>query len=356
MNAVLVRDRAVLFCGDSSEADLSENIVDAIVTDPPAGIGFMGKAWDKDRGGRDAWIQWLADTLSPAYRALKPGGHALVWAIPRTSHWTAMALELAGFEIRDVVMHVFKTGFPKSLTPNSAPIPKGTGTALKPACEHWILARKPPAGTIAETAAKHGTGVLQIDACRDGSEPPKPVHSGRKGGDQLYGVSGKYTSNVSELGRWPAHLVADEGISPLAYFVVAKPSRKEKDAGLEHLPTVGGGEATGRKEGSAGTKNPRAGAGRTGGAKNYHPTIKAQALMRWLIRLITPPGGVVLDPFCGSGSTGVAAIAEGHEFIGIEQSENYCEIAKARLEHALKDSPEENDHGVPELPEDSAAV
>ena len=122
---------------------------------------------------------------------------------------------------------------------------------------------------------------------------------------------------------------------PSRFYYVTKPSRREKDAGCDHLEAKGGGEVTGRKEGSKGTKNPRAGAGRTGGAKNFHPTVKSIELMRWLIRLITPPGGVVLDPFTGSGSTGVAALAEGMSFIGVEQSAEYCRIAKARLEYAL---------------------
>lgn len=437
MRVILDEDRCVLLHGDSAQLGdvLGENNVDAIITDPPAGISFMGQSWDGDKGGRDQWIAWLAELLRPALRALKPGGHALLWAIPRTSHWTAMALELAGFEIRDVHHHLFGTGFPKSLNISKAidahlgaerlvvrrakgvasddtnslgsfapeydvtvagfpeaRAAEGLGTALKPAVEHWILARKPLDGTYAANVLKHSTGGLNIDACRisyaaDG--PPAPVFSGAKGGNagQLYGASGKYQSNVSAVGRWPAHLSLEhaEACAPGAcvigcsvrlldeqsgnvgshggcvkssmgytgggsgvaranlkskggasrFFYVAKGSRAEKDAGLDHLTSKSGGEATGREEGSAGTQNPRAGAGRTGGARNHHPTVKSIALMRWLIRLVTPPGGVVLDMFAGSGTTGCAALAEGIRFIGCEMTDEYIPIIEGRLRHAL---------------------
>ena len=131
-------DRVTIYVGDSIDLDLPANSVDAIVCDPPSGIAFMGKTWDTDKGGRDAWIAWLARTIAPAFAALKPGGHGLFWALPRTSHWAAMALELAGFEIRDRVTHLFGTGFPKSYN-----LDGGLGTALKPAAEDWWLVRKP---------------------------------------------------------------------------------------------------------------------------------------------------------------------------------------------------------------------
>ena len=715
MKVILDEDRCVLFHGDSAELGtvLGENTVDAIVSDPPAGISFMGTAWDSDKGGRDHWIKWFAALVAPALRALKPGGHALIWAIPRTSHWTATALEDAGFEIRDVHHHIFgcvpteteiltargwvtydrlavgedvvqvdergaaslgalraisvfpfvgemervvtrsteqlltpghtvhafarrgdagtddtmtsrpadafcaddekgiygwqlplaargaqvrrtlesadvaalygwviaeghfqadvravnlyqnegaradeirallsrlgiphseyrrtrddydgtprpsvqwyikvgpwaerifgdlagkkptppewlawlpdeeavrlfealvsgdgsrneggtsgawyqkrpevrawfqtlcfrlgyrstenadkcavqwsksdttevqrgkhrqrwaskvpyagdvwcptvptgrwvaryhgnvfvtgNTGFPKSLTSKSAPIPEGTGTALKPAVEHWILARKPLIGTYAENVDAHGTGVLQIDACRIGTDEARTaVYSGAKGdggpGAEVYGASPKYLSEPHAAGRWPAHLSLDEvgaaeldaqsGIAkPKAasrhmhkasesigtfrtgdrvtsqpadngggasrFFYVAKGSRAEKDVGLDHLEPKSGGEATGREDGSAGTANPRAGAGRTGGARNFHPTVKSIALMRWLCRLITPPGGIVLDMFAGSGTTGIAALAEGLSFIGVEMTDEYLPIVEGRLRAAL---------------------
>lgn len=306
---------------------------------------YAGKVTDsstfREMSHDHAWIAWLAKTLAPAFAALKPGGHALVWAIPRTSHWTAMALELAGFEIRDVVHHLFGTGFPKSLTPASAPIPEGTGTALKPAAEHWILARKPLAGTVAANVAEHGTGVLNIDACRIGTDDEWAPST--RGANDSIGTfkTGERTTEQHELGRWPAHVTLDEEAARLAewgrFFYVAKPNGKERDAGCDDLPVKSGGEATGRDDESAGVRNPRAGAGRGGGRRNHHPTVKSIGLMRWLVRLITPPGGTVLDMFAGSGSTGVAAIAEGFAFVGCEREPEYAEIARARLTHALKE-------------------
>lgn len=262
------------------------------------------------------------------------------------------------------------SGFPKSLTSASAEIPEWAGTALKPAVEHWILARKPLEGSVAANYAAHGTGVLNIAAGRieiAGQEGSWGKDRGANGDSGFYtpGTNVARSSQPGEKrapgGRWPAHLALDEcaaaeldeqsgalksslrtggkldrigykrdatrittdlpGSSGGAsrFFYVAKPSRKEKEAGLAHLATSSGGEATGREDGSAGVANPRAGAGRTGGARNVHPTVKSVALMSWLIRLVTPPGGVVLDPFAGSGTTGVAAIRGGFSFVGVEQ-------------------------------------
>jgi site-specific DNA-methyltransferase (adenine-specific) len=381
-------DRCLLFHGDAADLRLDENSVDAIVCDPPAGIGFMGKAWDGDKGGRDAWIAWLAKTLAPAFRALKPGGHALVWALPRTSHWTALALEACGFEIRDRVSHLFGTGFPKSLNVQKDVAGEqweGWGTALKPACEDWWLVRKPLAATVARNVLQYGTGGLNIDACRVGDEQVGGKVMRERFGDNFMDDNwvppDTYRSEV-KTGRWPAHVVLDEEAAALLdqqsgvlksgdltgnvrkasrnqlakgdekerilahrpgdtggasrFFYVAKGSRSEKDAGLAHLTPRTAGEATDREDGSAGLNNPRAGAGRTGGARNFHPTVKSIALMRWLIRLITPPGGVVLDPFTGSGSTGVAALAEGFSFIGCEITDEYIPIAEGGLLHALR--------------------
>jgi hypothetical protein len=394
------RRGVALLGGDACALDLPENSVDAVVTDPPAAIGFMGHEWDGDRGGRDGWSRWLAEQLAPSVRALRPGGHVLAWALPRTSHWTSTALEIAGLEIRDTVhdllclddavaalvasldarqraallrvvegggpasaifYQIFGQGFPKSLTSASAEIPEWSGTALKPAAEHWILARKPPGDSIAATYAEHGTGVLNIGGCRIGTDL---VGGGASFGSAWHEGSGLGKSYEPKpvIGRWPAHLTLDEraaaaldtqspeirlggrrgqaGVKlgykggargyesepippstggPSRFFYVAKPSRKEKERGLDHLDPSTGGEATGRTDGSAGVANPRAGAGRTGGARNVHPTVKSVELMRWLVRLVTPPGGVVLDPFAGSGTTALAAIAEGLSFVGVEQ-------------------------------------
>lgn len=379
MKAILEHERAVLLHGDAADLAevLPENSVDAIVTDPPAGIGFMSKEWDKDKGGRDSWVRWLAATLAASFRALKPGGHALVWALPRTSHWTAWALELCGFEIRDRVAHFFGSGFPKSLTSNSADIPDDSGTALKPAVEDWWLVRKPLDGTVGENFARWGTGILNIGACRIGSEgtlrPSGPHEEGW--GMQRQPVTG------SEAGRWPAHLTLDEEAAALLdeqageltsgsrhagvrqgrrrgltfgdqagdggpaitgssggasrFFYCAKPAKSETEAGLDHLPVKSGGELTGREDETDGLKSPRAGAGRGGGRRNHHPTKKAITLMRWLCRLITPPGGTILDPFAGSGSTGVAALREGFSFVGAELTDEYLPILEGRIRYAL---------------------
>ena len=364
---------------------LSDCCIDAIVTDPPAGIGFMNKEWDKDKGGRDQWIAWLSEIMRECLRVLKPGGHALVWAIPRTSHWTATAIENAGFEVRDRVSHFFGSGFPKSLN-----IGNGRGTALKPACEDWWLARKPLDGTVAANVLEHGTGALSIDACRIGYQNdadranavPGTTPATQNGSGQTHGKMTR-TAFVRPEGRWPANVILDEDAAreldeqsgmlksgsialhhkrttsktkntygeraappeerqgdsggASRFFYVAKPSTREREAGLNHLPKKSAGELVDREEGSAGMSNPRAGAGRTsGGRANHHPTVKPIALMRYLCRLITPPGGVVLDPFCGSGTTGIGAVLEGFNFLGIEREAEYITIANARIAHYVE--------------------
>ncbi len=426
---------------------LPDASIDSIVTDPPAGISFMGKGWDDDKGGPEEWISWLSSVMRECLRVLKPGGHALVWAIPRTSHWTGMACELAGFEVRDRVTHLFGSGFPKSLNvskaiddaagatrptvranPNhravsgvnydgvyaggntgaatiTAPATPeaeqwdGWGTALKPAAEDWWLLRKPLAGTVARNVLEHGTGALNVDGCRvatDWSERPeswkRSGHSAKPDADKIAAPPGQGI-NCHELGRWPSNVVlshheectydpdygecspncpvamldAQSGISKSTggsrgaggqngrynaigaqdikpgigdsggasrFFYTAKTSTKEREAGLEGLPKRGAAELTDREPDTDGLKSPRAGAGRTSkGRANHHPTVKPLALMRWLVRLITPPGGIVLDPFTGSGSTGCAAVQEGFVFCGIEQDADYVEIARARIAH-----------------------
>lgn len=429
-------------------ASLEPGTVDALVTDPPAGIGFMGKDWDGDKGGRDAWVAWLAGIMRLCLRAMKPGAHGFVWALPRTSHWTATALEDAGFEIRDVVTHHFGTGFPKSLDVSkaidaaagakrevvgqaenwgrtrletgkvaesdfsgawdlTAPATEaakrwaGWGTALKPATEHWILVRKPLDGTVAANVQKHGTGGLNIDACRiagmkDVPASPRAVKHPFLG---LARQSGDEAGLDPSVGRWPANLVLSHspacgescapgcpvaeldvqggerapggaltGSEPSAktagvynpfagrgpwepyndtggasrFFFTAKPSRSERDRGCASLAPTSAGEATNRSEGSAGLQSPRAGAGRTGGARNNHPTVKPIELMEWLIRLISPPGAtlLILDPFTGSGTTGVAAIRLRHDFVGWEREPAYERIARKRLE-ATQPEPEQ---------------
>ena len=255
-----------VYCGDAIEVmkDIEDNSVDSIVTDPPAGISFMGKNWDKDKGGRDQWIEWLTSVMKECLRVIKPGGMMLVWSIPRTSHWTATAIENAGFEIRDKIYHIFGSGFPKSsniskqldkklgkerkiagrrehptlkdkskvnrqestqyhaanpiadewdLTEpasDEAKLFDGYGTALKPAAEEWILAMAPLDGTFAENALKHGVAGINVDGSRvrtgeDTARKPSKLKKGAIGyvrqDEPAFGGRGH------SQGRWPANLI-----------------------------------------------------------------------------------------------------------------------------------------------------
>lgn len=381
-------------------AELGEASVDAVVTDPPYELGFMGKAWDA------SGVAFQVETWRAALRVLKPGGHLLAFGGTRTYHRMTCAIEDAGFEIRDSLHWIYGTGFPKSLN-----LGDGRGTALKPGHEPIVLARKPLVGTVAANVERFGTGALNVDACRIGGwsalEPncphaasvgvritvdmrvvcvecglergnPRPlVISNRAKQRREPGAmaEGSRAAGQTTLGRWPANVLLDEGAAaeldgqsgvtrsasggrsgsnanPMSwteenrhrprgghddsggasrFFYVAKPSRKERDLGCNDLPPRSGGEATDREDGSAGVESPRAGAGRTGGARNFHPTVKPVELMRYLVRLVTPPGGLVLDPFMGSGTTGMAALLEGRCFVGVEMSPEYAEIARLRM-------------------------
>ena len=375
--------------------------VDAIVTDPPAGIAFMGKAWDHHKGGRAEWVAWLTEVMRECLRILKPGGHALVWSLPRTEHWTACAVEDAGFEIRDGVYHLCAQGWPKSLDVSkaidaaagaeremirtytgSAPcLPRdarpwkqaaatrgyhehaskdpvtddakrwgGGGTARKPAVERWILARKPLAGTVAANVLAHGVGALNVDGCRvEGTYAP--VFGGAKGGgliagNGVYGTSAKYLTEPHPLGRWPSNVVlshaetcGDEcdpacpaaeldrqsGILPSRQ---AKLLRRDKSSNNAY---DGGASRFFPCFHPFGYYGKAKSANQRGGKENAHPTVKNVDLMRWLVRLITPPGGLVVDAFAGSGTTGVAALLEGCRFAAAEADADSYETARARL-------------------------
>lgn len=347
--------------------ELDDNSADSIVTDPPYGLAFMGKRWDYDVPSVEVWAECL--------RVLKPGGHLLAFAGARTQHRMAVRIEDAGFEIRDMIAWVYGSGFPKSHNGEWG------GTALKPALEPITVARKPLDGTVAANWSKHGTGALNIDGCRIGvadwgSRPPRTPNAVLGGGK---GTNLTASEAPDGMGRWPANLIHDGSDEVLAafpqskgqqgrvtgnepssktdnaygefsgrseseprgdtgsaarFFYCAKASKRDRDEGLDGFTQATAGEMTGgRAEGSAGLNNPRAGAGRTGGGKNTHPTVKPTDLMRYLCRLVTPTGGLVLDPFMGSGSTGKAAILEGFRFIGCELSEDYAAIAGARIAH-----------------------
>jgi DNA modification methylase len=334
--------------------DLPGNSVDALVTDPPAGIDFMGREWDGDRGGRPGWVRWLAEIMASSLAALKPGAHALVWALPRRSHWTMTALEDAGFEVRDVITHVQSQGFPKGQDigkaidkelgaerkvvghrkgqgnvptdrgdwgyKSHAPVPvtdpatpearrwDGWGSALKPAAEFWVLARKPLSEkNLARNVLKWGTGGLNLRGCKVGTDSIKRNGYGSSKATYkffaTYKSKAEYATKTVE-GRHPANVVlSGDELPPWAkFFYCAKASKRER------------GEA------------------------NTHPCVKPIELMRHLCRLIAPARGVVLDPFMGSGSTGVACLLEQRRFIGIEQDADYFAIAKARLAAAVRPS------------------
>jgi site-specific DNA-methyltransferase (adenine-specific) len=283
-------------------ATLDADSVDAVVTDPPYGFRLMGRHWDGGVPGVDAWAQ--------ALRVAKPGAHLLAFGGTRTVHRLAVAIEDAGWDIRDMLMWIHGSGFPKS------------HASLKPAVEPIIMARKPLRGTVAANGAAYGTGSLQIDACRlpiaDDDKIRHAVWTTRPSSIGL-NETGFVSSNrdgdrrpamSNPLGRWPANVlhdgsdIATSGMGEAArYFYCAKAQRADRDDG----------------------------------ADNTHPTVKPTALMTWLCQLVTPPGGVVLDPFCGSGSTGRGAIAAGAgRFVGIDQDDEYCEIARRRVAALLR--------------------
>lgn len=336
------------------------------------GGGFMGKTWDSFVPGPSVWKE--------VFRVLKPGGHLLAFFGTRTYDLGTLAIRLAGFEIRDQIDWVYGSGFPKSLDVSKATDNEqwqGWGTALKPAHEPICVARKPLTGTVAENILQFGTGGMNIDGCR--TELNGDFKSSANGRPSITGLSDNYdpsTANQPDTqGRWPANLIHDgsdevvnlfpakagaaapvkgteqsevtNGIygkfndrvpgqfysdtgSAARFFYCAKASKSDRDEGVM-LAMVTGAEMTGREPDTDGLNSPRAGAGRTSGARNNHPTVKPTALMQWLVRLVTPPGGKVLDPFAGSGSTGKACAIEGFEFIGFEMDPHYCEIAKQRI-------------------------
>ena len=358
--------------GDSRELlqGLAPGSVDAVVCDPPYELGFMGRNWDASGIAYDVGL-WRG-----VLRALKPGGHLLAFGGTRTYHRMACAIEDAGFEIRDSLHWIYGSGFPKSLDAEKAtgdPGWSGWGTALKPAHEPIVMARKPLAGTVAHNVTEHGTGAINVDGCRVGDDRR---HNGSAGLNVIFGqMSGRETS-----GRWPPNILHDGSPVVVAGFPVvgggrsggvagwqrggyvggtyepiartgyddqagsaarffpcfryeAKASRSEREAGIGHLPPSTRGDVTGRDEESAGQNHARSGVRATGEIRNVHPTVKPIAMMRWLCRLVTPPGGLVLDPFTGSGTTGCAAVLEGFRFLGFELSEEYATIARARIAH-----------------------
>lgn len=323
--------------------ELPDNSVDSVVTDPPWAIKFMSKRWDYEIPSTAVWLEVL--------RVLKPGGHALVCCGTRTQHRMVLNVEDAGFDIRDVITHLYGSGFPKSHN-----VGDGIGTALKPAAEFWTLARKPLSeSTVAKNVLKWGTGGLNIDASRIGVSANEPnlrttptVDSGATSMFKLgNGPDGK---GPETQGRWPANLLLDETAAEMLDHQTGSlhPSgNKSKglaknSTGMFNIGEGDFGQSTDYKDSGGGSRffycakasKAERNAGLEGLA-NGHPTVKPQKLMEYLIKLITPPGGTVLDPFVGSGSTGVAAVKNGFKFIGCEMSAEYVEIAEKRIAHAV---------------------
>lgn len=401
-------------------ADMPDGSVDSVVCDPPYELGFMGKSWDA------SGVAYDVNLWGEVLRVLKPGGHLLAFGGSRTYHRLACAVEDAGFEIRDQIMWVYGSGFPKSHNiaigidkqagvmghrgkahyayahgtdfqgrdmeaPKAMPPHegitdeakrwKGWGTALKPAHEPIVVARKPLVGTVAANVLEYGTGGLNIDGCRVAFESDadrretttKNAHADfgtAPGGNTVYGdFTMVERTNYDPPGRWPANLIHDGSDEVLALFPDSSggmypakrgqavntsfASGQETEGGMRKMGDSGSAARffycakAGNKERNAGLdgfeeKRPdqRTATGmgtfeEKGVAKqaNHHPTVKPTELMRYLCRLVTPPNGTVLDPFCGSGSTGKAAVLEGFNFVGIEQDAEYADIAKARIRH-----------------------
>jgi site-specific DNA-methyltransferase (adenine-specific) len=310
---------------------------DSIVSDPPYGLTFMGKGWDRGVPGAEFWQE--------ALRVAKPGAHLLAFGGTRTFHRLTVAIEDAGWEIRDCISWLYATGFPKS---HNGP---WGGTALKPAWEPVIVARKPLSGTVADNVLRYGTGALNIDGCRVGAEggrwPANVMHDGSA--EVAAGFPVTAAAQASMRGErsgvvmdadWggPNTLRGhnDAGGSAARFFYCSKASRTDREEGCDNLPARSGFEAVERKEGSAGLNSPRAGASAHAEAvRNFHPTVKPTDLMRYLCRLVTPPAGLVLDPFCGSGSTGKAALLEGLRFVGVDLDPAHVAIAEARCQFAV---------------------
>ena len=413
---------------------MPDNSVDAIVTDPPYGLSYMGKKWDYDVPSQEIWEQ--------ALRVLKPGGYLLAFAGTRTQHRMAVNIEDAGFEIRDMIAWVYGSGFPKSLnigkvmdkylktgnaswngtgdssngalgysklqhnqgyrpadysnkhqnkeeiTEDLAKKWEGWGTALKPALEPITVARKQIEGNVAQNCLKWGVGGINIDGCRVGTDtikscggrndavtgdtrtgaalgmngPHKPLntlHQGRfpanlitDGSDEVVGLfpqtkSGSRKAQPQKEGSWNAvgikfkETFACEGSEGSAsrFFYCAKASKSERNMGcegLEEKAKVFNGQSDKPSEDMKDVEKrfttlPKA---------NHHPTVKPIALMEYLSKMVTPKGGIVLDPFMGSGSTGCACVKNGFDFIGIELEPDYCKIAEARI-NSVKKEPEQ---------------
>jgi site-specific DNA-methyltransferase (adenine-specific) len=424
-------DRATIYNGDCLEVlrALPDASVDAVVTDPPYGLEFMGKDWDAPwKSGTVEWVAegtdnshpfrdssarvrygrggeasigfqlWFTHVALEALRVLKPGGHLLAFGGTRTWHRLACAIEDAGFEVRDSIAWMYGSGFPKSLdvskaidkaagahrrdvyadTPRnmdnevygkglgvallqSNPVTdaarewSGWGTALKPAHEPIVVARKPLVGTVAANVLEHGTGALNIDACRIQHDAKSAAWvekwSGHEGHPEQPGwgsIGQKFGG--SPAGRWPANVVLDED----------QAAELDRQSGVLHSQNPATRASKSKRIGATGM-----GTGASieyadrGGASRFfyvakaparerpkvdgtaHPTVKPLTLMRWLCRLVTPPDGVILEPFAGSGTTVEAALLEGFRVVAIEREADYLPLIQARLDRVAAQEPED---------------
>lgn len=357
-----------LLLGDSREAlrGFADSWADSIVTDPPYELGFMGRSWDA------SGVAYDVDLWREALRVLKPGGHLLAFGGTRTYHRMACAIEDAGFEVRDSLHWIYGSGFPKSLNVaigidkaagamahrgkrasfvgnmaqgesvvHAVSMPRhdgitdaarqwaGWGTALKPAHEPIVVARKPLDGTVAANVLAHGTGAINVDGCRVAHGKDVDLSMMQRQQAEGTGISigkGFVGSNIGKEipmykpgGRWPPNILlshaSDCGDECAEGCAVAEMDGQSNGAS-RFFPVF-------RYQAKASRKDR--------GEGNTHPTVKPIELMRWLVRLVTPPGGVVLDPFTGSGTTGIAARREGATFVGIEREPEYHRIAFARI-------------------------
>ena len=372
---------------------IEPNSIDSIVTDPPYELNFMGKGWD------NAGVSFQTDTWKKCYEVLKPGGYLLAFGGSRTFHRIACAIEDAGFDIRDTIMWLYGSGFPKSMNIGLAIDKKngveskvigngksgttsrayqseetttsgeyeikeaqnewnGWGSQLKPSYEPIIVARKPFKGSLVDNVLKYGVGGINIDECRVGNEKRTYKGCGKSnvgfiGGSFENGSKEDVEYNVN--GRFPANTILTYDETPsderLRYFYCAKASKRDRDEGLEEFEDkeyiLGCNGATLdniREKGHYG--NGGNGLSTIKIRKNTHPTVKPTDLMQYLVRLVSPNGATILDPFNGSGSTGKAVMYENkdknadYKYIGIDLSEEYLEISKARIEYVMKDEEE----------------
>ena len=333
-----------------------DNHFDSVVTDPPYGIAFLGKDWDKNTGARETWQE--------CFRVLKPGGYLLAFSAARTYHHLATNVEMAGFEIRDQLMWLYGSGFPKAqdigraiqkrqgveetkyvtgvfgesdktatpykreydqTVPTSPEAKQWAGwkTALKPAHEPIVMARKPMKGSAIDNVLEWGTGALNIDASRIPAQDKSKFPEGEYTTDTTVGSIRPTTRTADENSdsRFPSNVLGEvEGYQK--FFYCPKVSRAERHAGFDVKI-----ENT-RPRGEAFGDSNLLDENKTG---NNHPTVKPVELMKYLIKLVTPKGGKVLDPFNGSGSTGMAAVELGYDYVGCELDPNYVEIANKRI-------------------------